>query len=143
MYRRAESILVVIIGQDGRTLLLKRREPFTFWQSVTGSLQAGESTRVAAFRELKEETGLTDEGRLLSSGVSRQFNIDSRWRDRFAPGAVENVEYEFHYCIDRPVTIRMCDDEHSEFAWLALTQAMDRVWSWTNRAALEQMAVKM
>ena len=33
-----------------RKLLLKRREPFPFWQSVTGSLDPGESAPDAAMR---------------------------------------------------------------------------------------------
>ncbi|SVD12149.1 uncharacterized protein METZ01_LOCUS365003, partial [marine metagenome] len=42
--------------------MLKRINPFSFWQSVTGSLDAGERHADAAKRELVEETGLTDQG---------------------------------------------------------------------------------
>ncbi|MDJ0700103.1 MAG: NUDIX domain-containing protein, partial [Woeseiaceae bacterium] len=95
--RRPVSVLVVVHSDDGYALLLKRSQPFEFWQSVTGCLEPGESHVEAAARELFEETGLTDEGELSYAGISRQFAIDSRWVNRFPPGAVENVEFEWRY----------------------------------------------
>ena len=40
-FRRPESVLVVVHAADGQVLILRRSQPFDFWQSVTGSLQAG------------------------------------------------------------------------------------------------------
>lgn len=136
MYRRPVSVLVVV-HTDDEALLLRRTSPFDFWQSVTGSLHAGESHADAARRELTEETGLTDEGELSYTGVSRQFAIDPRWRDRFAPGVVENVEFEWRYRLPAAAGIRLNTDEHSAFEWLPIDAAIDRAWSWTNRDALK------
>ena len=140
-YRIPISVLVVVHTDDAQVLLLRRAEPFDFWQSITGSLQIGEDHADAAKRELLEETGLTDEGELQYSGVNRQFVIDSRWRDRFEPGTVENVEFEWHYRVATPVEITICDDEHSEYCWLPMADAAKKVWSWTNRAALKGLLV--
>lgn len=123
-------------------LLLRRAQPFDFWQSITGSLNEGESHANAAQRELFEETGLRDEGELVYTGVSRQFTIDPRWRDRFGPGMAENVEFEWRYCLPRPVDIQVDGDEHTEFRWLAVAEAIDVVWSWTNRDALRSLALR-
>ena len=141
-FRRPVSVIVVVCSEDGRALLLKRTEPFDFWQSVTGSLETGESHEQAARRELIEETGLTDEGQLVFTGVSRQFAIDPRWRHRFATGVVENVEFEWHYRVARPVDIRVDAKEHTEFQWLPFAAAADRVWSWTNGDALRSLAIR-
>ena len=122
--------------------MLRRSSPFDFWQSVTGSLDSGELHGVAARRELVEETGLGDEGRLESSGVSRQFAIDPRWRDRFAPGVVENVEFEWHYRVPEALDIRVDGDEHSEYRWVPVHDAIELAWSWTNRAALQGIALR-
>lgn len=138
VYRRPESVLVVV-HTTGQALLLRRRRPFVFWQSVTGSLDPGEGHADAARRELAEETGLLGEGELVCTGVSRQFVIDPRWRDRYAPGVTENTEYEYRYRLDAPVDIALAVDEHSAFAWLPIAAAADRVWSWTNREALESL----
>ena len=140
-FRRPESVLVVVFTDEGDVLLLKRMLPFEFWQSVTGSLLSGESHAAAAKRELYEETGLTGEGGLEFTGVSRQFTIDPRWRDRFAPGVVENVGYEYRYRMQNRSPITLTDDEHSDFEWLPLSEAVSRVWSWTNKQAIEQLQV--
>ena len=140
-FRRPESVLVIVHAVDGKVLLLRRSRPFDFWQSVTGSLQPGEAHADAARRELHEETGLTDEGRLLYSGVSRQFTIDLRWRNRYAPGIVENVEYEWHYVLDAARPVRLSASEHSEYLWLPRREALATVWSWTNRDAIETLAI--
>jgi dATP pyrophosphohydrolase len=134
-------VLVVIYTDGGDVLLLKRSQPFEFWQSVTGSIRSGESHAAAARRELSEETGLTDEGTLIYTGISRQFAIDPRWRDRFPPGTVENVEYEYHYRLADRLSVSLSDDEHSECEWLPVDEAADRVWSWTNKEALQQLMV--
>jgi dATP pyrophosphohydrolase len=140
-FRIPVSVLVLVHTDDGQVLLLRRSKPFDFWQSVTGSLKSGEGHRDAAQRELYEETGLTNEGELQYSGVSRQFVIDPRWRDRFEPGSVENVEFEWHYRLTEIPEIILSADEHSELRWLPVASAAKEVWSWTNRDALEALRV--
>jgi dihydroneopterin triphosphate diphosphatase len=136
-------VLVVVFTAVGDVLLLKRSQPFEFWQSVTGSLRHDESHAAAASRELTEETGLTDQGTLTFTGISRQFAIDERWRNRFPAGIVENVEYEYHYRLTDKVAVTLRDDEHSDSTWLPVNEAVDRVWSWTNQAALRQLQVML
>ncbi len=137
--RRPVSVLVVVYTDDAQVLLLRRRQPFDFWQSVTGSLNEGESHAEAASRELKEEAGFTDDGELSYSDVSRHFEIDPRWRDRFEPGVVENEEFEWRYRLPETRDIELNRDEHSEYQWLHVNEAIDAVWSWTNRDALKRL----
>lgn len=129
-------MLVLVFTSEAEILLLRRPPPFDFWQSVTGSLQRDEAHADAAVREIAEETGLSDEGELTFSGVSRVFTIDERWRDRFAPGVTENVEFEWHYRLPRRTEVRLDPTEHSEYRWVSLERAIESVWSWTNREAL-------
>lgn len=141
--RRPVSVLVVVYGDDGQVLLLRRRRPFDFWQSVTGSLQADETHAAAARRELSEETGLAQEGELTYTGVSRRFEIDPRWRYRFPPDTVENLEYEWRFRLPAIRDIRLDETEHSEYVWVPVDQAIEQVWSWTNREALESLKEAM
>ncbi len=134
--RRPVSVLVIVYTDDTQILLLRRRRPLASWQSVTGSLKDDESHAAAAARELREETGLTDEGELNCSDVSRRFEIDQRWRDQFEPGVVENDEFEWRYRLPVTREIELNADEHSEYRWLPLDDAIESVWSWTNRDAL-------
>jgi len=140
-FRRPESVLVVVYTRDGRVLLLRRVRPFDFWQSVTGSLRPGETHAEAAVRELSEETGLLDEGRLSFTGVTRQFTIDPRWRHRFEPGVIENVEYEYRYELHTAVSLTLATDEHEEYCWLPKAAALEKVWSWTNRDAIDALPI--
>ena len=137
--RRPESVLVVVHADDGQVLLLRRVSPFEFWQSVTGSLDAGELHADTARRELCEETGLTDEGSLIDTGTRRTFTIDPRWRHKYAPGITENVEHEWRYRLPQPVDVTADPEEHSEWQWLPINDAIELVWSWTNRDALKKL----
>lgn len=127
---------------DDEVLLLRRHSPFSFWQSVTGSLQAGEVPADAARRELFEETGLGAEGELYDLGVSRRFRIDPRWRDRYPEGVTENLEHEWRYRLTGKREIHISPDEHSEYCWMPVSDAVETVWSWTNTAALLNLKAK-
>ena len=116
---------------------MKRVLPFAFWQSVTGSLDLGESPIEAARRELFEETALADEGELIDTGKARTFTIDPRWLDRYPDGITENREYEWRYRVDARAKISMDPNEHSDCRWLPIEEAIEKVWSWTNREALQ------
>ncbi|HSP01262.1 MAG TPA: dihydroneopterin triphosphate diphosphatase, partial [Thioalkalivibrio sp.] len=93
-YKRPESILVVVHTLGGEVLLLRRLNPPDFWQSVTGSLEQGESAQAAARRELYEETGLDAAG-LVDAHRQFRFTIHTAWRHRYAPDAHENLEHVF------------------------------------------------
>jgi dATP pyrophosphohydrolase len=138
-YRRPVSVLVLVYASDGSILLLRRSRPFDFWQSVTGSLQRDETHAAAAARELAEETGFAGEGILTFSGNSRAFTIDPRWRERYAPGVIENVEFEWHYRLPARSDIALDASEHTEYRWFPLDRAIEAVWSWTNREALVEL----
>ena len=57
-YKIPVSVLVVIHTTDLQVLLLERADRPGFWQSVTGSQDAGESLWQTAVREVHEETGI-------------------------------------------------------------------------------------
>lgn len=138
-YRRPESVLIVVYAYTGDALLLRRCKPWSFWQSVTGSLERGESHAAAAARELAEETGIVADERLVYTGRQREFEIDPRWRHRYAPGVTHNMEYEWHFCVDQPLEICLDYEEHSAYCWMPVAEAVNAVWSWTNTAALDEL----
>jgi len=139
-YKRPESVVVVVYTTAGETLLLERLQP-VFWQSVTGSLEwPNETPEHAAHREVYEETGIESAAGWIDWKISRYFPILSAYRDRFAPGTRVNQEHMFSLQLPEPRPVNLMREEHSGNEWLPLTTGRDRVWSWTNRAALDQVA---
>lgn len=135
IFRRPESVLVLVIG-GVKVLILERCQPRGFWQSVTGSLEWGESARAAAARELGEETGLAATG-LEDLKVTQEFTILPEFQHRFAPGVTRNVEHVFRLRLAEPVPIRLAPSEHCAYQWVCRDRALRLMPSWSNRAALQ------
>ena len=103
-YKRPVSILVVIYAQDTkRVLMLQRRDDPDFWQSVTGSVEEGETAPQAAMREVKEEVTIdvvAEQLTLIDCQRTVEFEIFSHLRHRYAPGVTRNTESWF--CLALP-----------------------------------------
>lgn len=135
-YKRPESVLVVLFTGGGEVLLLRRRQPAWFWQSVTGSLRWGELPREAARRELLEETGLRAGAELVDCRHRVNFPIVPPWKARYAPNAHVNREHWFLLRLPSRRLIRINPDEHLDYRWLPLAEASRRASSRTNRRAI-------
>ena len=133
-YKRPESVLVVVCTRRGEVLMLRRREPPDFWQSVTGSLEPGETPRQAARRELLEETGIDAEA--VDCRYHVEFPILPAWRARYAPGTVFNREHRFRLELEAIVDVRLNPVEHRTCRWLPREAAAALASSATNREAI-------
>lgn len=138
--KRGQSVLVVICTRGGEFLLLKRSRPLDFWQSVTGSLDPGETPRQAAAREVHEETGLRVGGKLIDLRHSTLFPIIRAWRKRYAPNVCFNREYWFALVLERRRLIELNAREHLDYRWLPAAAAAELTASWTNRDAIRALA---
>lgn len=135
--KRPESALVVVFSSDGYVLLLQRADDPGFWQSVTGSLEEGETALAAAHRELAEETGLTCPD-LQDCQQSNLFEIRPMWRSRYPDGTTHNREHVFLAEVPERCDVTLAPDEHLTYRWVPVPQALEELWSETNRAAIEQ-----
>ena len=138
-YKRPESVLVVIHSADSKVLVMQRKGNGSeaFWQSMTGSLETGELPEHAAQRELFEETGLTD--LVQSCHLSTRFEIRQAALHRYAPGIRWNTEHLFQCVLPRPVEITLAAEEHTAYEWLPKHEALERIWSSSNREAVMQL----
>ena len=139
-FKRPESVLVVVYTAGGEVLLLQRREPADFWQSVTGSLHWDETPAQAAARELAEETGLNDVAIEDCNRINR-YPILPAWRSRYASDVFENTEHVFRVQLSGRTAIRLNPAEHVALEWLPFARAARRSSSQTNRAAILELAL--
>ena len=134
------SVLVVLHDGNGNLLLIERADRAGFWQSVTGSIEAGETLSQTALREVQEETGITlSDGQLHDWQQSRQYEIYPHWRHRYPPGITRNTEHVFSARIAPDTSIKL-SKEHTAFCWLERTDAAEKVFSPSNRQAILELA---
>ena len=121
---------------ERRYLLLRRiASQGGFWQSVTGSLEEGETHASAAVREVLEETGIcSTEEELIDLGVLNTFEIAPQWRDRYAPGVTHNEELCFALKV-RECEVKLDLLEHQAYTWEPFERAIKMLyWESTRRA---------
>ncbi|HCR3982890.1 TPA: dihydroneopterin triphosphate diphosphatase [Kluyvera ascorbata] len=143
LFKQPVSILVVIYAQDSkRVLMLQRRDDPDFWQSVTGSLEAGETASQAAMREVKEEVTIdvvSEQLTLMDCQRTVEFEIFQHLRHRYAPGVVRNTESWF--CLALPHEREIVFTEHLAYQWLDAPVAAALTKSWSNRQAIEEFVI--
>jgi dATP pyrophosphohydrolase len=137
-FRRPESVLIVIYTEDGQFLLLERRRPPGYWQSVTGSLEWGELADAAARREVIEETGIT-QGVLVNLQWTQVYEIMPAFGKVYAPGITRNLEHAFSLRLPQRVPVILSDSEHAQFRWASALDALDTVSSSTNRNVIAEL----
>ncbi|OGS96364.1 MAG: dihydroneopterin triphosphate diphosphatase [Gallionellales bacterium RIFCSPLOWO2_02_FULL_57_47] len=156
-YKQPVSVLVVIytapssfdtsgkLGTGPDVLLLERADHPGYWQSVTGSREAGEALRDTAIREVREETGLdvvSNAGQytLTDWQIQNVYEIYPHWRFRYSPDVTHNTEHVFGLQLPQPVAVQLDPREHLNFQWLAWQDAAQKAFSPSNRAAILQLA---
>ena len=121
---RTISVAVVRQGRSGPEALLLKRHPHRggFWQPVTGTVEKGEALEACARRELNEETGFDAPVEPLH--YTHSFLFGEPRPDR-PPRIFQETAYwalapqEAHIKLDRR--------EHARFAWLPVSEALQRV----------------
>ncbi|MEW6118465.1 MAG: dihydroneopterin triphosphate diphosphatase [Pseudomonadota bacterium] len=143
-YKIPVSVLVVIHTADGRALLLERADAPGFWQSVTGSQDAGETPEQTAIREVAEETGFdARQFRLAPWDIENRYEIYPRWRHRYAPGITHNTEHVFGLCLPEPLSPVLAPREHTAFRWLPWGEAAAACFSPSNAAAIRLLPTRL
>lgn len=131
---------MLIHTADLKVLIMERADKPGYWQSVTGSVEANESPREAAIREVYEETGLDALAYDFEDWqVSNVYEIYPHWRHRYAPGVTENREHLFGLMLPDTLPVTLAPDEHTRYEWVDWREAAKRVFSWTNVDALKRL----
>ena len=137
-FRRPESVLVVIHTDEKEFLLLERRRPAGFWQSVTGSVEWGEMQNHAARREVNDETGIR-QGVLVTLQWTQVYEILPAFGKVYAPGVSQNLEHAFSLRLPARVPVMLSESEHVQYRWVSDSEAVATVSSVTNRSVIAEL----
>jgi len=129
---QVEVIIFKIIDDKPIFLLLKRHpDRGGFWQPVTGGVEADEDLKVAALREMEEETGIKDTIKVLENVHYFEFepNGGYDWTKEYVYGVQVNEKIE-----------AVISDEHTELKWCSLKEALELLKYESNREGFRKIA---
>jgi len=129
------SVLVLIYTKNKDILILKKNNGKDMWQSVTGSINDGESVDDAAKREVYEETGLNADN-IINCNKQYIFEIYEMWRYKYDDNVTHNTEHVFLLELDEKKDIVIDKEEHVSYEWTSRVKAAEKVFSHTNRQAI-------
>jgi dATP pyrophosphohydrolase len=143
-YKIPVSTLIVIHTPAAEVLLIERADHPGYWQSVTGSQDAGETLDQTAAREVAEETGI-DAARYALKDWQKQnvYEIYPIWRHRYAPGVTHNTEHVFGLLVPARMPVTLSPREHLQSVWLPYDKAAALCFSWSNREAILELPARL
>ncbi|GAA1243745.1 NUDIX hydrolase [Oryzihumus leptocrescens] len=114
-----------LVRQGESYLFLRRRDGRYLgglWDVPGGTVEPGETPAEAAVRECWEEAGLRT---TVGDEVTHFENADTNGRDL----TFHTITYRLHLA-DRSPEVRLSAEEHDDFRWLTLTEALDLPLVW-------------
>jgi 8-oxo-dGTP pyrophosphatase MutT (NUDIX family) len=129
--------VMVFLRRDEQWLVLHRSErQGSYWHSVAGGVEAGESDAAAAARELHEEVGLLADP--VDVGVSFVYTPEA-WESRFRR---PDVSYRVAcFLVEAPSAWEPeLDWEHDTYRWCSLAEALELLRWPEPRRVLEAIA---
>ncbi|MEX4663896.1 dihydroneopterin triphosphate diphosphatase [Haemophilus influenzae] len=143
-YKNNQSVLVVIYAKDtNRVLMLQRQDDPDFWQSVTGTIESGETPKKTAIRELWEEVRLEiseNSTALFDCNESIEFEIFPHFRYKYAPNITHCKEHWFLCEVEKEFIPVL--SEHLAYQWVSPEQANQMTKSSNNAEAIRKYILK-
>ena len=143
-YKNNQSVLVVIYAKDtNRVLMLQRQDDPDFWQSVTGTIESGETPKKTAIRELWEEVRLEiseNSNALFDCKESIEFEIFPHFRYKYAPNVTHCREHWFLLAMEQEFEPVL--SEHLAYQWVFPEQAIQMTKSSNNAEVIRKYIFK-
>ena len=143
-YKNNQSVLVVIYAKNtNRVLMLQRQDDPDFWQSVTGTIESGETPKKTAIRELWEEVRLEiseNSTALFDCNESIEFEIFPHFRYKYAPNVTYCREHWFLLAMEQEFEPIL--SEHLAYQWVSPEQAIQMTKSSNNAEAIRKYILK-
>jgi len=116
--RKAQVVVIGLSPQDQslHVLLFKTNsQRGSFWQNVTGKIEADESWSEGAAREFQEETQFSMENLIQFTSLDLEHEFKDRWKR-------EVVEKSFLAFVKELSSPKLDPTEHQDFKWLSIDQ---------------------
>ena len=143
-FKNNQSVLVVIYAKDtNRVLMLQRQDDPEFWQSVTGTIESGETPKNTAIRELWEEVRLEiseNSTALFDCNESIEFEIFPHFRYKYAPNVTHCHEHWFLLAVEQEFEPIL--SEHLAHQWVSPEKAIQMTKSSNNAEAIRKYILK-
>jgi bis(5'-nucleosidyl)-tetraphosphatase len=140
--RHVSAGMIVFHRSAGRCrflLVLSRLTKRPLWEFPKGGVDEGETLMQTALRELREETGITEDA------VAVVPNFEWRESYRFTSGreaerTLIHKQVTYFLAETSVVEVTIADSELSEYAWLELEEAIRRIKYPERRKMLKEAA---
>ena len=123
---------IVVLNKTNKVFVAKRIDnPKNFWQMPQGGVDEGEDYLTAAFRELKEETSITNVELVSELDGFVTYNLPDRllgiiWKGKFK-GQIQKWFLMRYLGNDSEVNIQTSKPEFLDWKWVDLKEITDLV----------------
>ena len=130
-YRRNAGI--VVFNHRKQVLLCQRNDQTAAWQFPQGGIEEGETPDVAALRELKEETSLTDVKLIATLTCPARYVFPPSVRASMHRKGYTNAGQDMYWSLcyfsgkDNEINLQTTEPEFSAFLWTTLQEAYDLI----------------
>ena len=135
--------MVIYAKDTNRVLMLQRQDDPDFWQSVTGTIESGETPKKTAIRELWEEVRLEiseNSTAFFDCKESIEFEIFPHFRYKYAPNVMYCREHWFLLAMEQEFEPIL--SEHLAYQWVSPEQAIQMTKSSNNAEAIRKYILK-
>jgi dATP pyrophosphohydrolase len=137
-----QPLEVLIFVRRGPEVLVVHRAAYlgSYWHSIAGGVEPGETELEAAVRELREETGIDARDDLVAIGHRFTYSLDEDPPERralFPPGTTD-VEVETFVAVVPEGWEPELDHEHDDYRWCSPAEARELLFWDDVKDALER-----
>ena len=137
------GVVLAIVDQQGRLLAFERSDVRNSWQLPQGGLNSGEDVEAAAWRELREETGLTAEFVTLEREADVWVGYELPEDARSSKTGRGQVHRGFRFRLKPDVELPpLPPGEFRGSQWMPVDELLDRVVDF-RRSAYEVLASRI
>lgn len=97
-----QNVAIIVCNSKGQVLLCARADNKGYeWQFPQGGIDFGESVLEAAYRELREETGICEVDFIAEMPGSQRYNFPPAAVERFKKNGCTHIGQDQHYVLFR------------------------------------------